>query len=96
MGIITELIESVLNGEKQCYMFAVRRFNLWLYKTGRSYQCNHEETPDRMQNTFMDAYLSLSAFGRRPDFKTRISNIMLNNCFRREKSRFKNETERSY
>src|SRR5690554_5155590 len=88
----TEIIERVLKGEKSLYELIVRRFNAYLYKIGRSYHYNHEDTQDLMQDTYVDAFKSLSQFENRSNFKTWIIRIMMNNCYRkREKSSFKNE-----
>ncbi|HLV50578.1 MAG TPA: sigma-70 family RNA polymerase sigma factor, partial [Flavobacterium sp.] len=88
----TEIIERVLKGEKSLYELIVRRFNSSLYKIGRSYHYNHEDTQDLMQDTYVDAFKSLSLFENRSNFKTWIIRIMMNNCYRkREKSSFKNE-----
>ncbi|RRJ88007.1 sigma-70 family RNA polymerase sigma factor [Paenimyroides tangerinum] len=88
----TEIIERILKGEKSLYELIVRRFNPCLYKIGRSYNYNHEDTQDLMQETFIDAYKSLLQFEGRASFKTWIIRIMMNNCYRkREKSSFKNE-----
>lgn len=87
-----EIIERIISGEKSLYEIIVRRFNPYLYKIGRSYNYNHEDTQDLMQDTFIDAYKSLQQFEYRSDFKTWIIRIMMNNCFRKkEKSSFKNE-----
>lgn len=89
----TEIIERVVNGEKSLFELIVRRFNSYLYKIGRSYNYNHEDTQDLMQETFIDAYKSLKQFKGRSNFKTWVIRIMLNNCFRKkEKLSFKNET----
>lgn len=87
-----EIIERILNGEKSLYEIIVRRFNPVLYKMGRSYNYNHEDTQDLMQDTFIDAFKSLNKFEGRANFKTWIIRIMLNNCHRKkEKHSFKNE-----
>lgn len=87
-----EIIERVINGEKALYEVIVRRFNPYLYKIGRAYNYNHEDTQDLMQDTFIDAYKNLPQFEGRANFKTWIFRIMLNNCYRkRAKSSFKNE-----
>lgn len=87
-----EVIRRVIDGEKALYEIIVRRFNPFLYKIGRSYNYNHEDTQDLMQETFIDAYKNLSQFEGRADFKTWIIRIMMNNCYRkREKASFKNE-----
>lgn len=87
-----EIIERILTGDKSVYEIIVRRFNPYLYKIGRSYNYNHEDAQDLMQETFIDAYKNLSKFTGRSSFKTWIIRIMLNNCFRKkEKYSFKNE-----
>src|SRR5690606_38712042 len=64
----------------------------YLYRVGRSYNYNHEDTCDLMQETFIDAYRSLGQFEGRSNFKTWIIRIMMNNCYRkRKKSSFKYE-----
>jgi len=88
----TEIIERILNGEKSFYELIVRRYNSYLYKVGRSYNYNHEDTQDLMQDTYIDAYKGLAQFEERSNFKTWLIRIMMNNCYRkREKSSFKNE-----
>jgi RNA polymerase sigma-70 factor (ECF subfamily) len=87
-----EIVKRVLQGEKMLYEIIVRRFNPSLYKIGRSYNYNHEDTRDLMQDSFVDAYKNLAQFKGHSDFKTWIIRIMLNNCWRKnKKSSFKNE-----
>jgi RNA polymerase sigma-70 factor (ECF subfamily) len=87
-----ELIKRILGGEKSLYEIIVRRLNPHLYKVGRSYGYNHDDTLDLMQETFLDAYKNLLQFEGRSSFKTWMIRIMLNNCYRKkEKSSFKNE-----
>lgn len=88
----TEIIQRILGGEKSLYEIIVRRFNPYLYKIGRSYSYNHEDTQDLMQETFIDAYKNLNKFEGRASFKTWIIRIMMNNCYRKKmKPGFKNE-----
>ena len=87
-----EIIQKILEGEFALFEILIRRNNPFLYKTGRSYNYNHEDTQDLMQDTFIDAYTHLSKFENRASFKTWIIKIMLNNCFRKQqKFSFKNE-----
>lgn len=79
-----EVIRRVLDGEQALFEVLIRRSNAALYKTGRSYRYNHEETQDLMQDTFIDAYCNLSKFENRSSFKTWIIKIMLNHCYRRQ------------
>ncbi len=88
----TELIRKILEGEKALFEILIRRNNPYLYKTGRSFNYNHEDTQDLMQDTFIDAFIGLPKFENRSSFKTWLIKIMLNNCFRkRQKFSFKNE-----
>ncbi len=88
----SEIIEKIIKGETALFELLIRRNNPFLYKTGRAYGYNHEDTEDLMQETFLNAYLSLSKFESRASFKTWIIKIMLNNCFqKRQKFSFKNE-----
>jgi RNA polymerase sigma factor (sigma-70 family) len=87
-----EVIQKVCSGEPALFEILIRRYNPVLYKVGRSYNYSHEDTQDLMQDTFIDAFTSLSKFENRSSFKTWIVRIMLNNCFRRQqRSSFKNE-----
>jgi RNA polymerase sigma factor (sigma-70 family) len=87
-----EVIEKVLQGETALFEILIRRTNPFLYKTGRSYGYNHEDTQDLMQETFINAYSGLSKFESRASFKTWIIRIMLNNCFHKyKKFSYKNE-----
>lgn len=86
------IIEKILAGEPGLFEILIRRHNASLYKTGRSYNYNHEDTQDLMQDTFIDAYLNLASFENRASFKTWILKIMLHNCYRKkQKFSFKNE-----
>jgi RNA polymerase sigma factor (sigma-70 family) len=80
----TDLIKAVTNGAPELFEILIRRNNAFLYKVGRSYGYHHEDTQDLMQETFIDAYYSLSKFEYRSSFKTWIIKIMMNNCFRRK------------
>lgn len=87
-----ELCSRVVSGQKEWFEVIVRRYNPVLYKIGRSYNFNHPDTQDLMQDSFIDAYKALAQFEGRSSFKTWLLRIMLNNCFKKkEKSTFKNE-----
>lgn len=80
-----EIIQRILNGEKSLYELIVRKYNPYLYKIGRVYNYNHEDTEDLMQDTYVDAYKNLSTFQERASFKTWLVRIMMNNCYRKNK-----------
>jgi RNA polymerase sigma-70 factor (ECF subfamily) len=87
-----DIIQKILDGEFSLFEILIRRYNSFLYKTGRSYNFSHEDTQDLMQDTFIDAYTNLGKFEHRASFKTWIIKIMLNNCFRKkQKHSFRNE-----
>lgn len=79
-----KIIENILSGEIAQYEIFIRRNNPFLYKVGRSYNYNHEDTQDLMQESFIDAYKNLSKFENRSSFKSWIIKIMLNHCFRKK------------
>jgi RNA polymerase sigma factor (sigma-70 family) len=87
-----EVIQKILNGEVGLFEILIRRNNSFLYRTGRSYNYNHEDVQDLMQDTYIAAYTNLSKFSYLSSFKTWIIKIMLNNCFKKQqKHGFKNE-----
>src|SRR5205809_4217146 len=88
----TEIIQQILEGDLALFEILIRRNNAALYKIGRSYNYNHQDTQDLMQDSFVDAYSNLKKFEQRSSFKTWIIKIMLNNCYRKkQKSSYKNE-----
>ncbi|MBC7875289.1 MAG: sigma-70 family RNA polymerase sigma factor [Ferruginibacter sp.] len=87
-----EIIQQITNGEKGLFEILIRRNNPFLYKIGRTFGYNPEDTKDLVQETFISAYLNLSKFENRSSLKTWLIKIMLNNCFQKQKKiSFKNE-----
>jgi RNA polymerase sigma factor (sigma-70 family) len=76
----TEIIQKILGGEKLLFELLMRRNNAALYKIGRAYGFNHEDTEDLMQDAHITAYLNLSKFENRSQYKTWLIKIMLNKC----------------
>ncbi|ELM3644759.1 sigma-70 family RNA polymerase sigma factor [Flavobacterium psychrophilum] len=79
-----EVVQKIVTGEVELFEIIIRRNNPSLYKVGRSYNYNHEDTQDLMQDTYIDAFTSLSKFENRSTFKTWIIKIMLNNCYKKQ------------
>ena len=77
----TDVIEQILSGNKPLFEILIRRYNPFLYKVGRGYGFNHQDTEDLMQETFVSTYLNLKKFAGRSSFKTWIIKIMLNQCY---------------
>jgi RNA polymerase sigma factor (sigma-70 family) len=87
-----EIISKILAGEKSLFEILIRKNNPFLYKTGRSFGYNHEDTQDLMQETYINAFLHLAGFESRSTFKTWILKIMFHNCYRKkEKFSYRNE-----
>lgn len=79
-----EVVQKIVSGEVELFEIIIRRNNPSLYKVGRSYNYNHEDTQDLMQDTYIDAFTGLSSFENRSTFKTWIIKIMLNNCYKKQ------------
>jgi RNA polymerase sigma factor (sigma-70 family) len=79
----TDILKEVLSGNVAMFEILIRRYNPYLYKVGRSYGFNHQDTEDLMQETFINSYISLKQFTERASFKTWLIKIMLNQCYRK-------------
>jgi RNA polymerase sigma factor (sigma-70 family) len=79
-----EIIKKIVAGEVELFEIMIRRNNPYLYKVGRSYNYNHEDTEDIMQDTYIDAFTNLAKFENRSSFTTWIIKIMLNNCYKQK------------
>ncbi len=87
-----EIIHRILQTEHQLFEELIRRYNSLLYKIGRTYNYNHQDTEDLMQETNVSAYFNLAKFENRSSYKTWLTKIMLNHCYqKRRKFSFKNE-----
>ncbi len=88
-----EVIQEILLGNSALFEILIRRHNPVLYKTGRGYGYNHQDTEDMMQETFINCFQSLSKFENRSTFKTWLIRIMLNQCYHKSQHSFqKNPT----
>ena len=87
-----EIIQRINEGDIKLFEILIRRYDPFLYKIGRTYRYNHENTEDLMQDTYINAYTNLKRFENRSSFKTWLTRIMLNQCYqKRHKLSFKNE-----
>jgi RNA polymerase sigma factor (sigma-70 family) len=78
-----EIVKQVLAGNTALFEIIIRRYNPYLYKVGRSYGFNHQDTEDLMQETFINSYVNLKQFAERSSFKTWLITIMLHQCYRK-------------
>ncbi|WP_423145987.1 sigma-70 family RNA polymerase sigma factor [Rubrolithibacter danxiaensis] len=78
-----EIVSLIKEGEIPAYEILIRRYNSSLYKIGRAYGYNHQDTEDLIQDTYVSAFFNLSKFENRSAFKTWLTRIMLNNCYQK-------------
>jgi RNA polymerase sigma factor (sigma-70 family) len=76
-----DVVAKIIKGETSLFELLIRRNNPFLYRVGRSYGYNHQDTEDLMQETYVSAYYALKDFENRSQFKTWITRIMINNCY---------------
>lgn len=87
-----EIIQKINDGEAKLFEILIRRYNSFLYKIGRTYRYNHQDTEDLMQDAYINAFFNLKKFENRSSFKTWFTRIMLNLCYqKKQKLSFKNE-----
>src|ERR1043165_1260304 len=77
----SDVVQKILAGNTAMFEILIRRYNPYLYKIGRSYGFNHQDTEDLMQETFISSYVNLKQFAERSSFKTWLVKIMLNQCY---------------
>lgn len=80
-----DIIKKINEGEIKLFEILIRRYDPFLYKIGRTYHYNHEDTEDLMQDAYMNAYCSLKKFENRSSFKTWLTRIMLNICYQKKR-----------
>ncbi|AYD48604.1 sigma-70 family RNA polymerase sigma factor [Arachidicoccus soli] len=80
-----DIIKRINEGEIKLFEILIRRYDPFLYKIGRTYHYNHEDTEDLMQDAYMNAYCSLKKFENRSSFKTWLTRIMLNICYQKKR-----------
>ena len=87
-----KIIQRINDGDIPLFEILIKRYSPFLYKIGRMYKHNHENTQDLMQDTYINAYIHLKKFENRSSFKTWLTRIMLNHCYhKRHKLSSKNE-----
>lgn len=82
-----EIIERVLQGERDLYALIVRRYNQRLYRVGMSVINDDMEVEDIMQATYIKAYENLGKFQFKSAFATWITRILINESLLRLKKR---------
>ncbi|HEY5392717.1 MAG TPA: sigma-70 family RNA polymerase sigma factor, partial [Hanamia sp.] len=75
-----EIIQRINEGDIKLFEILIRRYDPFLYRIGRTYRYNHEDTEDLMQDAYINAYCNLKKFQNRSSFKTWLTRIILNVC----------------
>lgn len=87
-----EVIDKIVDGDPKFFEVLIRRNNAALYRIGRSYRFNHQDTEDLMQEAYIAAYNDLPKFQKRSSFRTWLSTVMIHLCYqRKQRLAFKNE-----
>jgi RNA polymerase sigma factor (sigma-70 family) len=84
-----EVINRILQGEKDLYAIIVRRYNQRLYRVGMSLLNDDAEVEDVMQVAYINAYQNLGGFAFKSSFSTWLTRILINECLLRIKRRGK-------
>ena len=79
----SEIMQRIIAGERNLFQILIKQSNPLLYRTGRSYGYNHDDTQDLMQDAFLEAYMNLSKFEGRSSFNTWVVKIFLNKCYQK-------------
>lgn len=85
-----QLLERILNGEKELFELLMKRNNQQLYRVIKSYIKDEEATHDVMQNAYIKAYTHLSQFHQDASFSTWLIRIGINEALHFLKSSKKN------
>ena len=85
----SEVIQRVLDGEKELYEILVRRNNQKLYRAIRSYVKEEAEIEDIMQDTYVKAFQKLYQFRMESTFSTWLIRIGINETLARLKQKGK-------
>lgn len=84
-----EVINRILQGDKNLYTVIVRRYNQRLYRVGISILNDDAEVEDVMQVAYINAYVNLEKFAFKASFSTWLTRILINECLLRLKKRGK-------
>lgn len=83
----SDIIEKVLNGNKNFYEVIMRRYNQRLFRISRSYINDEDEVQDILQESYVKAYENLDKFENRSAFSTWLVKIVINETLARKNKR---------
>jgi RNA polymerase sigma-70 factor (ECF subfamily) len=82
-----DIINKVLNGQKEYYALIVRRYNQLLYRIASTILNDNIHTEDVMQVAYIKAYQNLSQFSSKSSFATWLTKILINEALHTLKNR---------
>ncbi len=82
-----EWVDRALQGDTEAFSKLVEKYQKPVYFTAMRILSDHEEAADIAQQTFVNAFRSLSTFRRESSFKTWAYQIAINLCRNRIKER---------
>jgi RNA polymerase sigma factor (sigma-70 family) len=81
----SQVINEILNGNKEHYSILMRKYNQRLYRISKGYLKAEAEIEDVMQEAYIKGFQSLKKFEERSQFGTWITRILINECLQRLK-----------
>lgn len=78
-----EIIQRILNGEKNLFEALIRKNNQKLFRVIRSYIKDDDEVRDAMQEVYISAYMALPKFRMESSFSTWLIRIGINESYKR-------------
>lgn len=73
-----EVVDCILQGDKEYFGILLRRYNQRLFRIIRSYIPSEDDARDIMQETYIKAYMKLRQFDHRSSFATWLVRIAIN------------------
>ena len=80
-----ELINKIINGEKDKYELLIRKYNQRLYRVAKAILWSEDGIEDAMQDAYIKAYGKLTVFEKRSSFSTWITRILINECLMKKR-----------
>ena len=89
IGLLSEeeILNRILQGEKDLYALIIRKYNQRLYRIALSIMDNESEIEDVMQVAYIKAYENLDKFRSHSSFSTWITRILINECLMNRKKK---------
>lgn len=84
-----EIIEKVLNGEKEIYELIMRRYNQRMFRVARAIVKDDDAAEDAVQDAYIKAYLHLQNFKGNAAFSTWLTKILINDAIAKNNYRNK-------